>query len=767
MTLRSESLITPLERNTQIQMLTRWLWGLFACGTLFAALYAGVLTIGLHSLGFVFDFTTRTVLNVESSSANYERIFPGDQILTIEDIDLYFARPLYLDKEPGDLVNINIVREGVHLQIPVVVEVPSLYLLISRVAHLLTGIAFCLLGTLVFLRSPTQKSTTPFLVMCACVTIIMVALDLRAYRYPTPLLLLYYVGLAFFGATFIHVHTFFPVERRGYWQIVVRIAYLLATTVAIIWLSFGYNIIEPSAALLGSIFVVIAMIVGLGLLLTSWHKGDGATRRKFKLLVFATFIPVLVATIVIVFGEINQGDAPYDLAYFSLIAWPLAYAYSMHRDDIYTADRVLYRVILNILLIISLAVSFLTLTWIAGQLFPAVGTTPIAGSIISVFLAFIFTPVQRTIEGAVNRVYYGTSYNYLRVLNPSIQQLSTLKEESIIEVVIKNIPRVLGISLSDILPFDGGERPITGSFAEEQIKIILSSSRWEQHVAKRRETPLLVYPFDYVSQRDITPRWIVPLWVDTELVGIWFLGARKNDDLLSPVDERLIEVIASTTALVLRAQYLLRENTEYQETLSKAFQQLTQTRDDERLHLSRELHDSGLQLLVAATSKIKPLVKEHANLKDVNDLVLQSIQIIRGICHGLRPTALTHGLQAGLQALIREMKENFDLTVEITGEVPGKLPDAIETNVYRIVQESLVNVAKHALTQHANLYISTTPTRLQIQIVDNGAGFPSQQKPGFGLIGQRERTHALRGTISIDSEAGQGTKVSIDVPLEM
>jgi signal transduction histidine kinase len=774
MAIHTKSLATHNEQMIRSQRTSTVLWGILSLIIFLASLYAAVLTIGLYSLGFTFDFTTRTVLDVESTSLNYGRIQEGDEILTIEDVDLYFVRPLYLDKVAGDILSISIVREGTVIQIPVVVESPSTHLLVSRVAHLLTGIAFCLLGILGYLRTPAQKFSVPFLLMCLCATCIMVALDLRAYRFPTPLLYLYYTALALFGATFVHVHTLFPIARGRFWQVVVRITYGIAIVVAIAFLSFGYDIIAPSIASIGAGFVLLTMVVGLYLLLTSWRRGDGATRRKLRLLVFATFVPILVTAIVILLGELNQGNAPYDFAYFGLIAWPLAYAYSMHKEDIRTADRIVYRVILNALLVISLAVLFLTLAWLAGLLFPTVGTTPVAGSVISVFLAFVFTPVRSAIEGVVNRAYYGTSYDYLQVLNPSIQKLSTLREESVTEVVTNSIPQVLNVSVSDIWRFQSSTWiPITDAFNKESIDRIIMSDRWKQYISERRQAPFLVSPYDNLMSDNVTPRWAVPLWIHSELVGIWFLGARKHDDLFAPVDERLIEVIASTTALVLRARYLLHENTEHaqqiqldQEELSRAYQQLTQARDDERLHLSRELHDSGLQLLAAVKSKLRLLSQiDQRDVEEVSGLVMQTIQVLRGICHGLRPTALTHGLQSGLQGLIREVKENFGITVEIRGQVPSKLPEPIETNVYRIVQEALVNVAKHADTQQAELNISASGTNLQIDVIDHGTGFTPKQRTGFGILGQRERTHALNGTIAIESIEGKGTKVSINIPL--
>ncbi|MEI7848289.1 MAG: sensor histidine kinase [Chloroflexota bacterium] len=206
--------------------------------------------------------------------------------------------------------------------------------------------------------------------------------------------------------------------------------------------------------------------------------------------------------------------------------------------------------------------------------------------------------------------------------------------------------------------------------------------------------------------------------------------------------------------------------------------------DDERRHLGRELHDeigqvlTGLKFTIEAGLGMNP--KNGKDLSDfsknnalaavkiINDLIVQ----VRELSRKLRPAMLDDfGLVPALSSLCERLGQFSEL--EIKFEHPDldlRLPSEIETGAYRIVQEALTNIIRHARARQAWIKIRLETDRLIITIEDNGQGFVVADTmavtKSMGLSGIFERASLLKGSLTVDSSPGLGTRISVWLPLE-
>jgi two-component system sensor kinase FixL len=215
---------------------------------------------------------------------------------------------------------------------------------------------------------------------------------------------------------------------------------------------------------------------------------------------------------------------------------------------------------------------------------------------------------------------------------------------------------------------------------------------------------------------------------------------------------------------------------EYRRDLSKMSSELMLTEERERQRLAQDLHDGLGQALFRARMKLDQIIKvgDHA-FKDVGTILEEIGKLVNTITFELSPLMLRQlGLRAAIEKLVRDVSRDYGLTVAIEDDgqdVP--MDERVAMVLYRAVRELLINVAKHAETDCALVSIRRLDGKLQITVEDEGKGFnPSSEthlvgSGRFGLFSLRERLGYLNGTIQIHSGPGDGTSVTLTVPLQV
>jgi signal transduction histidine kinase len=208
---------------------------------------------------------------------------------------------------------------------------------------------------------------------------------------------------------------------------------------------------------------------------------------------------------------------------------------------------------------------------------------------------------------------------------------------------------------------------------------------------------------------------------------------------------------------------------------------LLQIQEDERTRLSRELHDEIGQTLTALRIAISRALSDWRSrspdtgtrLEEARLMAEKTVETVRDISALLRPSLLDDlGLGPALQWQAEDFSRRFGMRCVFSGDnLDERLPDAHRTCVYRVVQEALNNCAKHSGATHVEIRLRQAAGQLSLEVADNGKGFPldahgaPQGKAGLGILGMRERAAALGGELRLESAPGEGTRVSLCLPL--
>lgn len=199
---------------------------------------------------------------------------------------------------------------------------------------------------------------------------------------------------------------------------------------------------------------------------------------------------------------------------------------------------------------------------------------------------------------------------------------------------------------------------------------------------------------------------------------------------------------------------------------------VNQAHEKERRSLARELHDGlaqSIYSLMLEVRGLKWLAAEElpAGLEKTDQHFVEVLKEVKELVTELRPRVLDDGgLLPAVAVLLKQLKERTMLTVTqtITG-TPFKLSAAAETAVYRVIQEALNNILRHAAVQTATLAFDFEKNRLEVLIQDHGKGFDSEREPsGFGLKNMEERIQSVHGILSIQSARGKGTRILLEIP---
>ena len=141
--------------------------------------------------------------------------------------------------------------------------------------------------------------------------------------------------------------------------------------------------------------------------------------------------------------------------------------------------------------------------------------------------------------------------------------------------------------------------------------------------------------------------------------------------------------------------------------------------------------------------------------------------VVRSMMRRLRPSSLDElGLTVTLQELVNDWKQinpDTQINLDMTPQQPN-FNEAKNIHLYRILQESLNNISRHAQATQVDISLQSTPNNLHLSISDNGSGFDNKTTQGFGLLGIRERIESLNGTLQINSQPGHGTKLTAIIP---
>lgn len=284
----------------------------------------------------------------------------------------------------------------------------------------------------------------------------------------------------------------------------------------------------------------------------------------------------------------------------------------------------------------------------------------------------------------------------------------------------------------------------------------------------------------------VTAGWLVSVILNFIILQIAFRPLMKLGRVMNRVQKGERTLRAPLTGLDRQADELALTFNMMLEAIDESNRvratQILNAQEQERKRIARELHDETSQVLTSLLISLAILEETvstdeaRKRIKETRLLAHQTLRAIRNLSIDLRPSALDDlGLLPALRWYVKEYQQKTSISVDFqaTG-LKKRLPAEMETALYRIVQEALTNVAKHAQAKKVEVSLKEEEDAICATIIDDGRGFnvsrlpkaPGQEIGGWGLVGMFERANLLEGNLSVDSKPGRGTTIRARIPLQ-
>lgn len=469
-------------------------------------------------------------------------------------------------------------------------------------------------------------------------------------------------------------------------------------------------------------------------------------RQQTRWIVFAVALIMIVMSLFSIIGVFVPG---YDLMgqeqpnpqAFAYMFWqmplspvmsalPIAIAFSIMRHRLWNIDLLINRALVYGALTTFIIALYVLVVGGLGALFQSSGNF-FFSLLATGAIALIVNPLRLRLQQLVNRLMYGERDDPYKVLSQLSQHLeSTQTPDSILSTIVETIAQTLK------LPY---------------AAILLADEKTLQTAAE--------------AGSPIEPFLTLTLTHQNQTIGELRVAQRSANEPFTPAERRLLEDIAAQTGVAVHNVRLTAD-------LQRSREQIVSAREEERLRLRRDLHDGLGPKLAGQTLKLEAAMDALDNETETARSLLKEsmtesqtlITEIRRLVYGLRPPALD---QLGLLSAIREQAAQHQMNgLHVTVSAPESLPNlpaAVEVAAYRIIQEALTNVARHA--QARNCTVSLTIDKdLEIKVSDDGIGLPTIRKAGVGLSSMHERAEEIGGTCTIEP-TGKGTRVFAKLPI--
>jgi PAS domain S-box-containing protein len=272
----------------------------------------------------------------------------------------------------------------------------------------------------------------------------------------------------------------------------------------------------------------------------------------------------------------------------------------------------------------------------------------------------------------------------------------------------------------------------------------------------------------------------VPLIAKGCALGSMCVGTRLQHDF-DTEEQELLEAIGNQIAVAVENARLYAEVQQKEQLRGELLRKVIAAQEEERRRIARELHDDTSQALAALLyaaeggTDMKDLAEVQEMLQGMQQLAVRTLDGVHKLIFDLRPTMLDHlGLVPALRWFAQSRLERAGIRVTVEEKsATRRLPGEVETAIFRVVQEAITNIARHAAARNVHIAFEFTDESVIVEVEDDGIGFdlvevtvlPDSGR-GLGLMGMRERAELLGGQVDISTAPGYGTQVQIYVPID-
>ena len=325
----------------------------------------------------------------------------------------------------------------------------------------------------------------------------------------------------------------------------------------------------------------------------------------------------------------------------------------------------------------------------------------------------------------------------------------------------------LGLKAEDDLSIEIGQG-FSGSIAASGVPDIVLDPSHDTRVAS------------IALRQSAATLWGMPLNANGEIIGVLVVGFTKPYEWL-PTEREMMRAIADRSALAIDRRRMIDSLQEREVRIAELSGHLLRVQEDERKRISRELHDETGQALMVirlylgmleSTAAGRGSRSQKNKIRETVEVVDRTIEGIRRIIGRLSPLVLKElGLVAAIRKEAKDLAKNTGIRARVmVAEDLNRLDPEVEMVIYRVVQETLHNVAKHSNAKSANIILNYDDKSLRLLVEDDGVGFSSKSSNSrgnsFGLAGIKERVHSIGGEVRVVSSKERGTRIEVAVPLK-
>ena len=676
----------------------------------------------------------------------------GDLVVGVDGVSLevwsesLFGRAQQPAREPGDTAFYEVVRAGERIRVPVVFgRYPLQEVFFASWGTIIFGIAYLLVAGFVFLRRPDSNAGQILFLSAAGLagsTAWSFGLTVSDFTDGSGFWIFKTATLFFYNIAWTAAFHFallfpqpYPVLRRRWFlptlyllPFGLEIAYLLVARD----LSSGYldwfSRWTPAEGLHAAVFLLGTVLV----VFLQYKRARGrVNRQQMRWVIFGAILSGAAGLVLYILPPfLGMKSITPNLIGLVVLIFPVSLAIAILRHNLFNIDTLINRALVYGALTAGTMLFYLLVVGTVGS-FLQTETQGVIAFVTTGFVALIFQPMRLWLQRTVNRFMYGDRddpYMVLKILGQRLQ--NTLAPREVIPAIVETVAEALK------LPYAGirlnNEQHVTYGVLPRHVKA--------------RSFPL-AYQGETFGRLEVAPR--AP-------------SEPLTDDEISLINDlaRQIEVAVHDVRL--------------NEDLQRSRQHLVTAREEERRRIRRDLHDglgpqlASQMLTLDAMDKLLERDPDTARrlLRTLKEQSQTAIADIRSLIYGLRPPALDDlGLVEALQQVFGDYSQPPRISLEVPESLPP-LPAAVELAVYRIAQEAVNNVVKHAGADSCAVRIERLPGALRVSISDNGSGLPAKRKNGVGMQTMRERAEELGGNLIFTNRSPAGTMVTATLPLQ-
>jgi signal transduction histidine kinase len=732
----------------------------------------------------------------------------GDRVLEVGGRRSPILDSLYAGKSPGDQVEFTIERGGSIRSVVIrLVDTPAGVLLIKLVP-ILISLAFWGIGVLVLAFQQSHIRGRLFYLVCILSGAVLASGSASSIG-PPLINVIFNLSLWWLVPLVFHFHLHFPESNSSVLMRRLNLGlYALAALASMSYLTRGPLAIGASSFVevlypARRSWMVAGFVLIIFLLARSFiNQPSRIALREVGIVALGGISALSSFFILTLIPESLLGHTilSYEFSILFLLLIPISYSYAILRYRLIPLEGYVNRAVTTVLVYLLISGLYLLLFSVFAKVLPTRWWNQPAANLGIVLVTIAILPTLRYwTTHFVNNLFYGGWYDYRSAITRVSRDLEEAADPiSTRRSLVDSVQGAMQLECA-CLVMVGGEKELSGdgnyfrnctaNVAEDgQIKQNGPVHRYFQKDASIIQTSALRREIESLTLPKLESRLLAcekaSLWLPLRgadaINGILILGSKRGGGTFTAMDREILNVVIRQASIALENADLVAELRQRNQERKELNLQALGAGEKERKRLARELHDQVIQALAGLNYRLSearrgvdggsqdPLDRAQAELRAI-------VREIRNICADLRPPALDSiGLVAAIRSHLRTVKRRaaFRLRFDVAGDAQREVPEDVAMTLYRVLQETLRNVEKHAQAAGVTVRLEFEPGSVALSVEDDGVGFEAQQhlsryatEGHFGLMGLRERVELVGGEVQLATGPGRGCKIRVEVPL--